>query len=153
MKWLTFKRRYEPGLQLNLMDVLLLVLTSCTSFIISLIIPDPRIYILPLYIGITFFLFCTVFRVTWYDEVFWYIPFVLIASFAMLRAENFWLLILVIFEPLRIAIIAHRMSKGPYVGVFYRTINNYESYIPMSSRERADGLLCIIREMWRKISK
>jgi hypothetical protein len=141
MKWLTFKQRLEPGLLINLMDILLLCLVSSISFIIYIIIPEPRIFFLPLYIGMTFFLFCTVFRVTWYDEVFWYLPFMIIMPYAVIKIDNFWIFILCIFEPVRATIIVHRMIKGPYVGIFYELIGNYDTYEPLSSSQKMDRLL------------
>jgi hypothetical protein len=122
------------------MDILLLLLVSVASCIIYRIVPEPRIFILPLYIGVTFFLFCTVFRVTWYDEIFWYLPFVIVMPYAVVNIESFWLFILAIFEPLRAAIVIYRMKKGPYVGAFYKKINKYEYYTPLTYKDRVEKM-------------
>jgi hypothetical protein len=150
MKWLTFKYRYEPGVRINLMDILLLFVVSLASYILYLIIPEPRVFLMPLYIGVTFFLFCTVFKVTWYDEVFWYLPFAIIMPYALLNVENFWFFILAVFEPIRAAVVIHRMKKGPYVGIFYKWIDNYGSYTPLTPKEKAKGLLGRIRSRDRQ---
>ena len=118
MKWLTFDVQKEPGFRFNLTDMLLivcLILTSCFFYWLS---PIHYYYLLPLYVGFSFFLFCNVFRIGNNLERIWYIPFIIITVLTFSRPGLYWKLILVICEPLKAGLILYRMIKGPYRGAF-----------------------------------
>ena len=126
MKWLTFKTQLEPGFRINLNDIILLIISAAFTAMLYFFSSERGLFLLPLYIGSTFFLFCNVFRIAWWHEIVWYVPFILTAYYAILHVENFWLVILFIFEPLKVALIIYSMKKGPYVGWLYRIVDNYE---------------------------
>jgi hypothetical protein len=131
MKWLTFKIQLEPGFRINLTDLIILVALIIISFVIYTITAKGYIFLLPLYIGVTFFLFCNVFRIGNSLEPFWYIPFTITVIYGFYHVENFWTIVLLVGEPLRLFLILYRIIRGPYRGVFYKQIN-------MSLRQKAD---------------
>jgi hypothetical protein len=123
MMFLTFRVQKEPGFRLNLTDLLLLALLAILSFAIYSYTTDRYIYLLPLYVGFSFFLFCNVFRIGNRIEPIWYIPFTLTVIWGLNSLESFWAVVLLICEPLRWALILFRILKGPYRGAFHRQIN------------------------------
>lgn len=123
MKWLTFKKQTEPGFRFNLTDLIIIIILIASSYIIFSITQDKGFYMLPLYIGITFFIFCNVFRIGNNTEPFWYVPFVITFLIGFYTMESFWPLILIVCEPIKIILIVYRIKKGPYVGAFYKSIN------------------------------
>ena len=136
MKWLTFETQLEPGFRVNLNDIILIVLALLFSIVLGFISSERGIFLLPVYIAITFFLFCNVFRIAWWHEIAWYIPFMITTYYALLYVEHFWLLILGVFEPLKIVLIVYRVKRGPYVGIMYKRIGNYDGYKIETYRER-----------------
>ena len=147
MKWLTFKSQLEPGFRINLNDMILLFLASAFSFLLYFISTDRGLFILPIYIAFSFFIFCNVFRVTWLQEVFWYVPFIITTIYAIQHVENFWFLILCIFEPFKAILIIMCIKKGPYVGLLYKKVGNHEGYIPANYRERIEKTYKLLRDM------
>lgn len=76
MKLLIFKRQKEAGFRINLVDIIFILLLFLFSwYIYSLVQSYAFLYLLPLYIGFTFFLFCNVFRVSSKTEIIWTIYF------------------------------------------------------------------------------
>lgn len=122
MKWLTFEVQTTPGFRFNLTDAAFLVVLSTLTGAIYYLMPDDVLWALPLYIGLTFFLFCNVFRIGNRLESVWYIPFTLvtIASIYCQDVTTFWLIVAFVFEPLKWLLIAYRIIKGPYDGMGFR---------------------------------
>jgi hypothetical protein len=125
MKWLTFKKQIEPGFRFNLIDLIFLVFLIVLSYLIFTITQEKGFYLLPLYIGLTFFLFCNVFRIGNSLEPFWYIPFLITFWAGFYTRDNFWPLILLICEPLKAGLIIFRIKKGNYIGFFYKQLGSY----------------------------
>ena len=64
MKLLTFDIQKNPGFRFNLTDLIFIVLLGFSSVLIYRFFGTfYALYLFPLYIGFTFFLFCNVFRV------------------------------------------------------------------------------------------
>lgn len=129
MKWLTFDIQREPGFRFNLIDLLLIVTLVAMSVVWGTAFPEQHLYLLPLYVGISFFLFCNVFRIGNRLEMPWYLTFVAIAGYGSTQSEFPWLLMLATCEPSKWALIGWRIWRGPYVGVFHR------KYAPTRSRD------------------
>lgn len=123
MKWLTFETQEEPGFRFNLIDLSLILFLLLVSYLFHITIPFGSYYLIPLYVGLTFFLFCNVFRIGNNLERVWYIPFILITVLSFSRPDIYWKLVLCICEPLKIGLILYRILRGPYWGVFHRQIN------------------------------
>ncbi|MFC1857043.1 hypothetical protein ACFL9U_03335 [Thermodesulfobacteriota bacterium] len=123
MKWTTFRVQKEPGFRFNLIDFLLIAFLVLTSYFLYKFSPVKYYFLLPLYIGFTFFLFCNVFRIGNNLEHVWYVPFLFISIVTYSNPDVYWKLVLCICEPLKIALILFRMVKGPYRGVFHQEIN------------------------------
>ncbi len=121
MKWLTFKiQRQEPGFRFNLIDLGLLLLLGALSLWLRGAMPESSLFAVPLYIGLSFFLFCNVFRIGNRLERIWYIPFA-IAAAACIHLDNermLWMLALFLFEPLKWGLIFHRYRRDDYHGAF-----------------------------------
>ena len=120
MKLLTFKIQHEPGFRLNLTDLILLVILMVFSGFIFTVTRDRGLYLLPLYIGLSFFLFCNVFRIGNRLEAFWYVPFIILFLSGFYFMENFWPLILLVCEPLKAALIIVRIRRGGYEDILYK---------------------------------
>ncbi len=118
MRWRTFEVQREPGFRLNLTDLILVVALAAASAGWYALFPVQYLYLLPIYVGLSFFLFCNVFRVGNRVEPLWYVVFVAIAGWGLTRDEFPWLALLLVCETLKWALIAWRIRKGPYVGAF-----------------------------------
>jgi phosphoglycerol transferase MdoB-like AlkP superfamily enzyme len=120
MKWtrfLTFKIQKEPGFRLNLIDIGLIACLILVTWLLYPIFQEGWLFLLPLYIGLSFFLFCNVFRIGNWLEPFWYIPFTIALFFLNKQPEILWWLILLVFEPLKVILIAYSMKRGDYRGI------------------------------------
>ena len=118
MKWLTFKIQKEPGFRFNMIDLILISFLILISVITYRLLPGTGYYFLPLYIGLTFFLFCNIFRIGNKLEIFWYVPFVIITILFFHRPDIYWKVLLPVCETLKVVLIVYRIIKGPYEGVF-----------------------------------
>ena len=118
MKWLTFEIRREPGFRFNLIDLFLIGALIAASAGWHAVFPEDHLYLLPLYVGASFFLFCNVFRIGNRMEVPWYLTFVAIAAYGLTQPEFPWLVMLVVGEAVKWALIGYRFRRGPYVGAF-----------------------------------
>ena len=125
MKWLTFEIQREPGFRLNLTDLILIAALAATSIAWWSVMPDQHLYLLPLYVGGSFFLFCNVFRIGNRTEVPWYLAFVAITVYGFRQPEFPWLLLLCVGEGMKWALIAYRIRRGPYVGAFHRQLARF----------------------------
>lgn len=88
---------------------------------IYMLLPGSSAFLIPLYVGLSFFLFCNVFRIGNRLEPIWYVPLVIVAAGSILcqNLTVFWLLVAGLLEPLKWILIAYRIWKGPYRGVFH----------------------------------
>ncbi|HUW98455.1 MAG TPA: hypothetical protein VMV40_06385 [Acidiferrobacter sp.] len=116
MKWLTFKTQHEPGFRFNLGDLLLIVTLITMSVAWYQLFPYEGLFLLPLYVGGSFFLFCNVFRIGNRMEMPWYIVFVAIIAYGFRQPTFPWWLLLGVCEAMKWALIAYRIRRGPYVG-------------------------------------
>src|SRR5689334_499292 len=120
MKWLTFSVQREPGFRINLTDLLLIAALVAASIGWYAYFPEQYLYLLPLYVGGSFFLFCNVFRVGNRVEPPWYVAFVLLVLYGFSQRDFPWLLLLAVCETLRWGLTAYGIRRGPYVGAFSR---------------------------------
>ena len=118
MKWLTFEIQREPGFRFNLIDLLLILAIVAITLGLYLYFPNSHLVWLPLYVALSFFLFCNVFRIGNRSEIFWYVPFVALALYAFDRPDIFWPLILWTCEPLKVALIVVCVLRGRTRGIF-----------------------------------
>lgn len=126
MKILTFEIEQKPGLRLNLTDIIfiLLILLLCSEmyhahFALNLLL-------IPVSLGVSFFLFCNVFRIGNHLERFWYIPFTVISGWgiASQQIDTMWLIIAVLLEPLKWLLITIKIRGGHYNGLGHSLIDN-----------------------------
>jgi len=125
MRWHIYKSRHEPGFRLNLIDIMVLVSVCLLSWFGREIFSDHYLYLIPVYIGVSFFLFCSVFRIGNRLEPIWYIPFILLTLYGLTRPEIYWLLVLAICEPLRVVLVVYHIRRGKHVGAFYRQLAKF----------------------------
>ena len=118
MNWRTFEIQHEPGFRFNLIDFALLMALAAASVCWYALSDDAYLYLLPLYVGGSFFLFCNVFRIGNRMEVPWYLAFVTLTAYGMREPEFPWLLMLGACEAIKWGLIAWRIWRGPYVGAF-----------------------------------
>ena len=77
VNWLTFENKHSSGFRFNEIDFIFLVASGVLSFFIYNKTPNLSLYLIPLYLVFSFFLFCNVFRIGNKLEAFWYMPFTL----------------------------------------------------------------------------
>ena len=124
MKWLTFKIQIEPGFRFNLIDSSFIIFLCVLSVFLFNQLPDKSLFWVPLYLGLSFFLFCNVFRIGNRLEPFWYIPFTLVTAISLytLNMLLFWWLVLLFLEPMKWVLIIYHIKKRRYVGIFYHKL-------------------------------
>ena len=130
MKWLRYNRE-SPGFRFNLMDLGLILMLSILSAYIYKVTSLASIAFIPLYLGISFFLFCNVFRIGNRIEPFWYIPFTASAIYGI-STENFrefWIIVIYVLEPLKWFLIFFRIKRGPYVGIMSHKLKSFSDEI------------------------
>ena len=127
MKWLTFEIQREPGFRFNLIDLMLIAALVAASALWYAVFPDQHLYLLPLYVGASFFLFCNVFRIGNRMEPPWYLCFVALTVYGIAQPEFPWLLLLAVCESLKWALIGYRIWRGPYHGAFHRQVSKLRS--------------------------
>ncbi|MEW6264220.1 MAG: hypothetical protein AB1641_14215 [Thermodesulfobacteriota bacterium] len=118
MKWLTFEIQRAPGFRFNLIDLGLITGLAGLSLLLYRLLPEETFFLIPLYVGFSFFLFCNVFRIGNALERVWYVVFILLAAYGLHRPDRLWPLVLLVCEPLKASLILYRIIRGPYVGVF-----------------------------------
>jgi hypothetical protein len=131
MKWRTFEIQREPGFRFNLIDlVLILALVAASAGWYALFDSD-YLYLLPLYVGGSFFLFCNVFRIGNRMEVPWYLAFVALTAYGMRQPEFPWLFVLGVCETIKWGLIAWRIWRGSYVGAFRAHLGRFARPVPV----------------------
>ena len=124
MKWPTFKIRREPGFRFNLIDLGFIIFLGSLSSLLYYQVPDKSLFGIPLYLGLSFFLFCNVFRIGNRLEPFWYLPFTVVTGIGLYTFDMalLWWLVLLFLEPLKWVLIIHHIKKRRYRGIFYRKL-------------------------------
>lgn len=122
MKWLTFKIQKEPGARFNLIDAILISAIIAVTFYASKYFGQNHYYLIPAYVGATFFLFCNVFRIGNNKEPIWYFTFVALTLYYFGRPDLYWPRILMVCEPLKAALIGYMILRGEYRGIFFEQI-------------------------------
>ena len=115
-----FSVKHEPGFRFNLGDLLLLLFLGGISVLAYRVSTFNYYYLLPVYVGASFFLFCNVFRIGNRPEAVWYVTFVVLCAFMFGRPELFWPVVLGVCEPLKLALILWRIRQPAYEGIFAR---------------------------------
>jgi len=114
------KVKKEAGFRINLVDILFISLLIFSSYYLyNLLGSTENLYILPLYVGFTFFLFCNVFRLRTKDEFLWTLFFLLVSTITFNFFRENW-----VFTSMGLSsffqfieIVINVRSKG-YKGVF-----------------------------------
>lgn len=121
MKFLTFDVQKEPGFRFNLTDLIFIVLLGLSSVLIYRFFGTfYALYLLPLYIGFTFFLFCNVFRVGTRMELIWIVSFFIISVISHYFFAQKWFGISALISSLlqAILILIHIRTEA-YKGIFH----------------------------------
>lgn len=132
MKFLTFDVQKEPGFRFNLTDLIFLILLGLSSVLIHHFYGTfYSLYLLPLYIGFTFFLFCNVFRVGRSLELIWIVSFLLITVISHYFFEQKWFGMSALTSSLfqAIQVLIHIRTES-YKGIFHRKTKHLEDYDP-----------------------
>jgi len=130
MKLLTFKIQREPGFRFNLIDLSLLLALAAASAGWYALFDYCYLYLLPLYVGGSFFLFCNVFRIGNRMEVPWYLAFVALTIYGVRQPEFPWLMVLGVCEAIKWGLIAWRIWRGPYAGAFQAQLEKFARPAP-----------------------
>ena len=120
MKFQIFKVQKEKGFRINLVDIVFIILLIGVSmFIFKEIGYLDNIYLLPLYVGFTFFLFCNVFRLTTKYELVWTVIFALVTAISFhFFAENWVLITIGSLSCVQLVEIVLHIRSDDYRGVF-----------------------------------
>lgn len=137
MRWHPYKISREPGFRLNMIDIMVLSIVCLLSWLGREAFSDHYLYLIPVYVGISFFLFCNVIRIGNRLEPIWYIPFIALTLYGLTRPELYWVLVLGVCEPLRVGLVIYRLRQGNYVGAFYRQLGGLSNKHVFNSK---DGL-------------
>lgn len=125
MKWLTFEIQRAPGFRFNLIDCILIASLVVVSAGWYAVFPVQYLYLLPLYVGASFFLFCNVFRIGNRLEIPWYLTFVALMLYGFKQDEFPWTLLLAGCEAVKWGLIGYRIRSGSYIGAFYQRLGRY----------------------------
>jgi len=88
-----FKVQKEKGFRINLVDIVFILLLIGFSVFIYTYLGDLGYYfLLPLYVGFSFFLFCNVFRLRTKDEMIWTFLFLMIVGITFYFFPNNWVI-------------------------------------------------------------
>lgn len=123
MKWLTFKVQHRAGFRFNLSDFIFLIILCSLSGLLYYNFLEYSLYLIPLYLVFSFFLFCNVFRIGNRLEAFWYIPFTILALYCLFNADLdlFWKGVLFLLEPIKWGLIVYAITKDHYRGIFSKS--------------------------------
>ena len=97
-------------------NYLIYIIVLCAAFGLHLLMPGTLYFLVPLYIGMTFYIFCNVFRVGNAPEAVWYTVFIAVTLFAFHRPRLYLLLILLLCVPLQAGIIIWRQRRRKAMG-------------------------------------
>lgn len=122
---MTFKIQRGTGFRVNLTDLAFIGFLIVLGQGIRSLQIDESLSYLPIYVGYSFFLFCNVFRIGLRLEALWYLPFVAFFIHEIANDRISWWIVLVIFEPLKVVLVAYRIVRGPYAGIFHEQINRW----------------------------
>ena len=114
-----FDVQKEKGFRINLVDILFIALLIGSSVYIYTQLGNLGYYfLLPLYVGFSFFLFCNVFRLKTRDEMIWTFLFLTIVSITFEHFPNSWVIYTIgaSFVIQAVLIVFHVGSEG-YRGV------------------------------------
>ena len=89
-------------------DYLIYLLVLGAALGLYLLMPETFYFLVPLYIGVTFYLFCNVFRVGNAPEALWYTVFIAVSLLTFTSPYLYLFLILVVCVPLQVGIIIWR---------------------------------------------
>jgi len=109
----------EKGFRISIVDVVFILLLIASSVFIYTYLGDLGYYfLLPLYVGFSFFLFCNVFRLRTKDEMIWTFLFLTIVGVTFNLFPNNWVIFTISSSFLiqAILIVLHVGSEG-YRGV------------------------------------
>jgi len=88
-----FKVQKEKGFRINVVDIVFILLLIGFSVFIYTYLGDLGYYfLLPLYVGFSFFLFCNVFRLRTKDEMIWTFLFLMIVGITFYLFPNNWVI-------------------------------------------------------------
>ncbi len=129
MKWFTFEIQRKAGFRFNLIDLILIIAILLLCWFIYQTVPGSTLFLVPIYVGYSFFLFCNVFRIGNRAEIVWYVPFILVAGWSIAQGNlvALWIAVLVFFEPLKIVLVIHCIRQGHYHGAFYQRLSQSSS--------------------------
>lgn len=110
------------GFRINILDIGFLLLLLILTIACRIAFPDSSLFGIPIYLAITFFLFCNVFRIGNRLEPFWYVPFTLVAIYGVytMNLFVFWIIVSLFLEPLKWILIIWRIKQGQYVGILHQ---------------------------------
>ena len=131
MKWRTFEVQQEPGFRFNLIDLALILALVAVSAGWHSLFDVNYLYLLPLYVGGSFFLFCNIFRIGNRLEAPWYLAFVALAAYGIRQQEFPWLMVLGVCEAVKWGLIAWRIRRGAYVGAFRTQLERFARPSPI----------------------
>jgi len=115
-----FKVKKEAGFRINFVDMLFITLLIFASYYLHTELGNQEnLYLLPLYVGFTFFLFCNVFRLRTKEELIWTL-FFLVSSFMSFSFfhESWVLLTFFLSSLLQVVLIGLAISSDGYRGIF-----------------------------------
>ena len=124
MKWLISRKKTASGFRFDLADLLLILALGVFAYWLHGERWLDGLWFIPVYVGITFFLFCNVFRIGNRLEPAWYVPFTASAAWCIWNVDLalLWQLVLFVFEPLKWLLITFRIWRGPYRGIFAESL-------------------------------
>ena len=123
MKWLTFEIQREPGFRFNLIDLGLIAAVVAVTFVLRCVAPGSHLVWLPPYVGLSFFLFCNVFRISRGLELVWSGVFLSLAACSMVVSMPAWPVTCLLSLFVTVIVVAVEMRKPSYHGAWWQRIN------------------------------
>ena len=114
------KVKKEAGFRMNIIDVVFIgLLGSASYYIYTILGSSENLYLLPLYVGFTFFLFCNVFRLRTKEELIWTLSFLITALVTFKLFHTHWVAITLGLSSLfQAVLIGLAIGSDGYHGVF-----------------------------------
>ncbi len=124
-----FKVKRTPGFRLNLTDIIFITVLCGLAYFLFEVSPEVSLYGIPLYLGVSFFCFCNIFRIGNKLEPFWYIPFFLIAVYCLYSFDFklFWNWVIFLLEPWKWILIIYHIYRRPYYGIGFEWVNRMKN--------------------------